>query len=1045
MRYARTSCLERKVVRLFKRWRYMRALPEMSVKKPVTVFMIFMVIIIFGVIAYLKLPLQMLPGGFTAPFMHVYIPYPASTPVAVMEQIALPVEDSLSTVSNLKNLGSNSSSTGVSVWMAFREGTEMDVAYQEVTDRIERVRAELPDDVDKIYVRKFDPNDEAILELAVIPPDNANEPAFLLKNYLEPKLKRIKGVAKIDISGLNEKAIIIEADVNKIMQHKLNFYQLMQKLREGNFMLSSGYTVEGGRKSQVVIDGKFKSLDEIRNLPIGVKDLKLKDIATVEYKAPEKRRVSHVDRKRGIWLSVFKESNANTVDVCEGVGKEIDRVFKEDKLLKGYRFISIWDQGKAIRNGLVDLQQSGLFGGIFAMIIVFLFLRRIKLTVIVSLSIPFSLLMTVVILFFMGKSLNLLSLMGLMLAVGMLVDNAIVVSENIERLKAMGVSAKEAAVKGAKEVSLAITLATMTTIVVFIPMMLMGQDILVLVMREIGISIIIALLSSLFVALVLIPYAAGRFATSKKEETETITFFDKFNNLYGKMLNFSLRRKLDVFMIIILVVASSIYPMKHMKMENNLRGGPKRISIRLELPSYFTLQRREKYLTKIENILYSHKEELNLKTVTSSASLDWANIKIWLKEDVRNSKDTMEVIKKVKKLIPEEAGIKVRFRGDHNSGGGGTANVYFFGKDLDKLMELAEEARRRLHHIEGIINVDIDTDGAKEEIVAKVKREASIQKGIQPIEIESTISNLVRETPLPKFLAPDREIDVKFIFKDKNRNSLDKVKSLQIKSGDKMLPIESLATFDIKKAWPQISRRDKNTVLGLKITYEGKDMGDIATKIDKTMATMHMPSGYKWSKGNSFREMEETNNATKFALYLAAVFVLLLMGVLFESFILPFSIIISIPLAFIGSFWGLWLTNSPFGFMASTGTLILIGIVVNNGIVLIDHINMLRKEGIPKVEAIIKGSKDRSRPILMTAITTITGLIPLAMGKGDLVGISYAPLAITVIGGLTTSTMLTLFIVPVFYSLLDSLREFFSSFVMSFFKTDNSKQQSTKV
>jgi HAE1 family hydrophobic/amphiphilic exporter-1 len=231
----------------------------------------------------------------------------------------------------------------------------------------------------------------------------------------------------------------------------------------------------------------------------------------------------------------------------------------------------------------------------------------------------------------------------------------------------------------------------------------------------------------------------------------------------------------------------------------------------------------------------------------------------------------------------------------------------------------------------------------------------------------------------------------------------------------------------------------------LKITYEGKDMGDIATKIDKTMATMHMPPGYKWSKGNSFREMEETNNATKFALYLAAVFVLLLMGVLFESFILPFSIIISIPLAFIGSFWGLWLTNSPFGFMASTGTLILIGIVVNNGIVLIDHINMLRKEGMTKTDAIIKGSKDRSRPILMTAITTITGLIPLAMGKGDLVGISYAPLAITVIGGLTTSTMLTLFIVPVFYSLLDSLREFISSFVMSFFSEKQGKRQSTKV
>lgn len=1011
----------------------MRALPEMSVKKPVTVFMIFIVIIIFGVITYLKLPLQMLPGGFTAPFMFVYVPYPASTPTTVMEQIALPVEDSLSTVSNLKFVGSNSSSTGVRVWMSFNEGTEMDVAYQEVTDRIERVRAELPSDVDKIYIRKFDPNDEAILEIAVVPPDDAKEPAFLLKNYVEPKLTRIAGVAKVEISGLNEKAIIIEADVNKITQHKLNFYRLMQSLRSGNFMLSSGYTVEGGKKSQVVINSKYQSLDEIRNLPLGVKELKLKDIATVEYKAPEKRWINHVDRKKGIWIEIFKESGANTVEVTESVNKEISRIFKEDKLLLGYKNIAIWDQGKAIKSGLTDLQQSGMFGGIFAMIIVFLFLRRIKLTTIVSLSIPFSLLMTVVMLFFLGRTLNLLSLMGLMLAVGMLVDNAIVVSENIERLKILGVDPKEAAVRGAKEVSLAITLATMTTIVVFIPMMLMGQNIMVLIMREIGLSIIIALLSSLFVALVLIPFAARRFGNNGKTEETTVTFFEKFNNLYEKLLEFSLRRKLDVFLLIIVVVASTIYPIKNMKMDGSLEGGPKRVRIGFDLPSYYTLEDREKYMTKIEDILYSHKEELTLKTITSNASRDWMSTQVWLQENSKNSKDPMEVMKIIKEILPEDPGVKIRYRGDNNSSGGGTANVYFFGKDLDKLMDLADEARRRLHHVEGIVNVDIDTDGAKEEIVAQVKREASIQKGIQPIEIESTISNLVRETPLPKFLAPDREIDVTFIFKDENKDSLNAVKALQINSGDKMIPIESLATFDVKKAWPEISRRDKDTVLGLKITYEGKDMGDIAIKIDKTMATMNMPAGYSWSKGNAFRDMEESNDSVKFALILAAVFVLLLMGVLFESFILPFSIIISIPLAFIGSFWGLWLTDSAFGFMASTGTLILIGIVVNNGIVLIDHINMLRKEGVPKKEAIIRGGRDRSRPILMTAITTITGLIPLAMGKGDLVGISYSPLAITVIGGLTTSTLLTLFIVPIFYSLLDSMREFFSAFTFSFF------------
>ncbi len=1004
----------------------MTSIPEFSVKRPVTVLMMFAVIVIFGLIAYFRLPLKMLPDGFTAPFMHVYIPYPSSTPVEVMNQIAVPVEDELSTVSNIKSLNSSSTSNGAAVWIQFNQGTDMATAYQEVSDRIERVRPQLPDEIDHIYIRKWDPNSEAVINFAINPAPGAEDPSHVMKDILEPKLQRIDGIAKIEFNGLNEKSILIEADIDKIQQHKVNFYALLQALRKDNFVLSSGYLIEGGRKSLVVSSARFQSLDDIRDLPIGVKDLKIRNIATVRYAAPEKSSVFHVARKPGIFMSVFKESGGNTVDLCREVRNRVNTLFATQPELKGYQHFVIWDQGAVIHSSLRDLQISGAIGGLFALLVVFVFLRRFRLTLIVSLSIPFSMLMAVLWLYFLGYSLNLLTLMGLMLAVGMLVDNAIVVSENIERFKALGLDNRSAAVQGAREVGLAITLATLTTIVVFLPMMLMGNNqMMKLFMRYVGISIILALLSSLFVALVLIPFSSAYLMRRNGHKKDAVSYSGtRLASAYGKALNWSLSHKRSLFLIILLVVVSTIYPVKHMRKVGDMEGGPRRIGIRVRVPSYWTLKRRDQFLDKLEGIFYKHKKELELKTVTSFANMHNMWVNAWLIDERDSKLDMTEIMKTVKKLMPKEPGVRIRFRGNHNSAEGGTVNVYFYGKDLGTLKTVASEAIRRLRNIKGVISVDLDMDDQTDEIVASVKREASIQRGVRPIEIESTISSVLRETPLPKFLAPDREINVQLLFRKKNRSSLEKVRSLQIASKGKMLPIESLTRFRVRKGFQQLSRRNKKTMIGVKITYSDVDMGKMSKAISRVMSGVKLPPGYSWSKGRRFQDLTESDNATLFALILAATFVLLLMGVLFESFILPFSIIISVPLAFVGSFWLLYVTKTIFNPMASTGTLILIGIVVNNGIVLIDHVNQLRRDGIPKQEAIIQGSKNRLRPILMTALTTIMGLIPLAAGKSNLVGIPYSPLAVTVIGGLTTSTFLTLFVVPVFYSLLDSLREY---------------------
>ncbi len=1017
-------------------------LPEFSVKKPITVLMLLIVIVIFGTIAYIKIPLKMLPDDFSGYFLWIHIPYSSSNPNEVLNQIAIPVEDELATIQGIKTLNSNSSTTGAFFWIEFNQGMDMATAYQEVSDRIERVRPRLPEEVDRIFIRRWNPNDMEILAYAVQPPEKSKDNYYLFNDILQPYLQRIDGVAKIDFNGLREKLIFIEIDAEKLKKHNLNLFQFVSKLRKDNFLQSCGYVIEGGKKNNLIVNARFTDIEEIKNLPIGIKNLKLKDIARISYKEPRKRSIFRINGREGITINLFKESGANTVAVCKKVNNAMEWIFTHDKRFKGYRYFSLWDQGKTIENSLNDLKNSGVIGGLLAMLIVFFFIRRFRLTAVVSLSIPFSLFMAIVWLYFSGGSLNLLSLMGLMLAVGMLVDNSIVVSENIDRLKSLGFDTVTASIKGTNEVGLAITLATLTTIVVFLPSMLMGNDeMLKMFMKNVGTTIIYALISSLFVALILIPFTSAR-VLKKNGKKNSSKFFEKLKERYKTAITYSLNHKRNLFLIVSLLILSSIYPATNMKKTGNMEGGPRSVRMRVRFPEHYTLKQRDEFFKTLSKKFMKKKDELEIKAITNYVSLTWCQFSIWLKDSKDAKKDVADIIKEAKKMLPKVPGIRYRFRGDYASSKGGTVNIFFYGKDQNTLMRIANEFKMRVEQIKGVVNVDIDVDERNQQIVATVKRETAHKKGVLPIEVESAISWFLREIPLPKYITKDREVDVKLSFLEKDKNSEEKLKSITIHAGDKQLPVEAFTKFTKEKAWPQIRRRNKNTTLGVKITYADTNFMELSRKISKIASSLNLPPGYSWDKGRRFRDVEESDKSTFYAAILAATFVLLLMGVLFESYILPFSIIISVPLAFIGSYWLIFLTGTIFNPMAATGILILVGIVVNNGIVLIDHINRLRKEGMDRKEAIIQGSTDRLRPVLMTALTTITGLIPLAFGKANLVGIPYSPLAITVIGGLTTSTFLTLFVVPTFYYLLDITREYFANLTAEFFAKLEKKKES---
>lgn len=493
-------------------------LPKFSVHRPVTVVMTLFAILVVGYIAYTQIETELFPKGFVPPYLGVWIPYREANPKEVEDQIARPSEEMLQTVSGVKQISSYSHSNGCWVWLEFSNDTDMDVAYMLVRERMDRLLAtELPDDIENVYIRKFRNDDDPIVWFGLTIPEEMDDPFFIVDYYVKRALEQIDGVANVEMWGASEKIIQILVNQDKVKAHKINVYQLIQNLRRDNFSLSSGYVYDGNRKIYVRSDGKYRNIDDVRNIRISGENLFLKDIADIVYDEPRQRRwVQRIDGKKAISVGIYKESMANTVELSDKILAKLDELSKHEKL-KGMTFNVFFNQGGFISQSVDNLVNAGLWGGLFAFSILYFFLRRFKMAFIINLAIPLSLLMTVTVLYFMGWTMNMMTMMGLMLSVGLVVDNSIVIVENIYRLRNKGMSREESSVKGASEVSLAITMATLTTVVVFLPLILMNDNLgFAFYMLRIGLPVIVALISSLFVALVIIPLATTRLVSDRQ-------------------------------------------------------------------------------------------------------------------------------------------------------------------------------------------------------------------------------------------------------------------------------------------------------------------------------------------------------------------------------------------------------------------------------------------------------------------------------------------------------------------------------------------------
>lgn len=989
-------------------------LPSLSVKRPITTAMVLASLLLFGGIAASRLPLAFLPE-VDAPFVGVVVPYPNSNPLQIEREITKPIEEVLSTLAGIKRMRSTSDPDSARVFLLFEWGRDIDVVRMQVSELLEQIKPELPAEIGEVQIFSFNTNDIPVVEARLSAEGvDLSESWDLLESRVLNRLRRVPGVARVDLDGVAPRQIYIDLVLAKIKAHNVNVGDLIGKLRGASTNLVLGEVRDGGLRYTARSLGTFSSLDAIRELVIDDRGLRLGDIAEITYEQPALNYGRLLERKEAIALNVFKESTANTVEVVRGVMAVINGDIDQDPLLKGVS-VFVWDdQAEQIVNSIDGLKSAGFQGSLLAVAILYFFLRRMRTTLIVSLAIPFSVIVTCGVLYFLGKSLNILSMMGLMLGVGMLVDNAIVVLESIDRRSREEPNRRRAALFGAKQVAMAVTASTATTLIVFLPLIVGDNSELTVWLGEVGLAICLSLAVSLLASLTLIPLAASKWLPAgTPKRVKSIEWLEE---RYVKVLAWTLDHRWKTVGILTASMVLGLLPFGGWLNTSEFSGTTReRLRLEYEFTDYAYKNRARAAVEQVEEVLYAKQKELGIESVYSwFSSGDGATSTLTLVDKNLPDDEYKALRKKIRETLPEIAGVELTFDDDEDTNSGTTAfSVNFYGQDTTILAPLTQEALRRFETIPGLADMRTSLQDGRKEIQVRIDRQKAAQYGLTAREVADLFSFTLAGVRLPRFNAGTREVETDLALRLEDRTNLEDLRVLEFRAADgRPVLLGDVASFEVIERPQAIDRENRKVRAAIAGSYEGESWDDTKKQIEELMNAFSLPPGYSWSWNQRVLEQDDQDAQMVMNLLLALALVFLVMASLFESLAQPFAILLSIPFALPGVTWLLALTGTPFNLMAMIGILILIGIVVNNGIVLLDHLNQLRREGMGDREAILEAGRDRLRAILMTASTTVLGLVPLAIGGSTVGNIFYYPLALTVMGGLTSSVILTLVVLP---------------------------------
>ena len=1011
-------------------------LPRFSLDRRITVLMILLTLVVLGSVATLSIPLELFPSGFTGPHLSVQVPWRDSPSQEVLEKIVLPLEEELSTIPGIDQLNSYARTGFGMCSLRFKQGVDMDVAYREARDRVERARAQMPDDVEQVFIYKDDASGIPIYFIGLAIDPAVVDVYNLVQDEVVLPLSRLDGVASIETHGLEEQEILIELDRDRTAASGLNIYDLARQLSGDNFTLSSGNVLHGDKKLLLRSVARYDSVEELRERLVAP-TIRLKDIARISYDFPDRKFRVRAMSRPAVAVAVMKEGDANALEVASRVDELVERM-RVNPRLQVVEVATLFDQGEVIRESLSTLLTSGRVGGVIALLVMFFFLRRFRMTLIVTLSIPVSIVIALTAMYFAGESLNILTLLALMISVGLLVDNSVVVGENIFRLHREGLSRRQACIQGAGEIALAIVMATLTTIIVFLPVSLvegMGQFFLL----RLSIPISVALLGSLLVALVFIPLSV--YLTLPKnggEEDKPHPVFNwlkhaydasfgLLNHAYTGMLAVFLRRRLDLVLILVAVfgvsAAVAMKKVEFVEVQEEERGG---FEIGVRLPQNTTLEEAEAYFLAGEKVIEEAAEELDLEGWFLFHRSTFGNFQGWFKSPRTNDVSPRDALQTVMDRLPEKAGAKLFTSMDDPSVDRENQNVYTVtleGEDSEILERVAEDLETVFLAVPGVLGMKQVADDSPSEMALALDRERMQAQDINPMVVAAVVGYALRGESLPRFHKDGKEIPVVVRFQEEDRDSLQELADFEVPTNQgTSVPLSSLTEPRYLSSSRRIFRTDKRTSREITLELVEGEEGEARGRLATLVGAIDLPEGVTFGGGRDERGPSEDLRAMLFAAVVSIIFIYLLMGFLFESFILPLSIILTIPLASLGVYWSHFLLGLDIDFLGAVGLILLVGVVVNNGIVLIDYVTRLRHRGLERGAALLAAAERRFRPIMMTALTTIGGMIPLTLGGSSSIGLSYKSFGLTLIGGLTTATLLTLLVVPVFYTFFDDAR-----------------------
>ncbi|MGD2091685.1 MAG: efflux RND transporter permease subunit [Candidatus Aminicenantes bacterium] len=1025
---------------------------EFSLRKRVTISMIVVVIVIFGFISYTQLGLDMMPE-MDFPYISVITTYSGVSSEDIEESITRVLEQWISTVSRVKQIKSTSQEGMSIIMVEFESGTNLDFAAQDVREKIGLLEALLPDGADSPLVVKFNFEDMPVLIYGITA---GKQDLKKLKEHIDKevaaRLERLDGVASAMVFSPEEAEVLINVDKGKLEARGLSISQVEKAIQASNINLPSGYMNENHKEYLLRTIGEFKKVEEIQDVVIGIgqrgEPIFLRDIATVRETNKEIRNLVRINGTKGLGLMITKSYGANTVLVARQVKKTLEEI--KPTLEKDLEFSIAMDFSQIIEIMAVRNANNILVGGILAMLLIFFFLRNLRPTLAIGIAIPLSVITSLIALKLVGYTLNLITMGGLALGVGMMVDNAIVVIENIFRHMEEGKIPHDAAYDGTSEVGTAIIASTFTTIAVFFPMML-ATGMAGTFSQGLAVSVSFSLLSSLFVALTIVPMLASWFfkaryspGTVKKRMDLGYHRFNKLRNSYRKFLRRVLKKRALVSLAAVGLFISSLVLASFLGSEFLPDSDRGMLFLKLSLPVGTSLEETNRVVKYIEN--QSIKDE-NVITTLVTVGLSEQNAQdsasgfnpegsyeatVWsnLITISQREKDITEkeILEQWRQNFPELKTGKIQYidLAATSFGMSSSSPIEFnlFGRELDTLKSLAERVRDTITTIEGIRDVEISLDESKPEIRMKIKKEEASRLGLTPYEISCQVQTFTIGTVVSRIMLGGEERDIRVRLKEKDRNTIAALKKLPI-----VTPMGARVYLsqvaDFKKSFGAVKIHRENQIRKVSVTanYFDRDLGGIVQEIlEKTKTiTDDLPGGYFHQMGGAYKDMLEAFVTMALALLLSIVLVYAVMASQFESLKSPFIIMFTIPQALIGVVILLALTGKNISLPVAMGFIMMSGIVVNNGIVMVDYINQLIARGMNGLDAVIEGAVVRLRPILITALSTMFGMLPMAMATAE--GSEMrSPMAITIIGGLIASTFLTLFIVPILYTYFSRIK-----------------------